>query len=85
MMVSSYTDADDIIPLVETHDLHGKDCLYYIQKFDISAILNTQIFDQFFVKKFNGRCNLTSHAFSLSTPYLMIENKYELCSRFTLF
>ena len=55
-----YQEPDDLINLLEQHDLYGKDCFWYIQEYELNEILNTQIFDQYITHKWKGRITYNS-------------------------
>jgi hypothetical protein len=61
-----------MISLVETHDLNNRDVLNYIQEYDLSIILNSQIFDQFILDKWDGRVTVTGSISDLSTPMILL-------------
>jgi hypothetical protein len=73
-VVESYSEPEDIIDLIETHDLFGKDCFYYINEYDLSSILNTPIFDKYISFKWNGRINYDCSVKDFSTPLTVLKN-----------
>ena len=76
-MVSAYSEPEDLIILIESHDLFGKECFYYIHKFDLSSILNTPIFDKYIAQKWNGRVSIECSVADFSTVVSIIKNENE--------
>jgi hypothetical protein len=68
-VAEAYEDPDLLIILMEENDLYGNDCFYYINKFDLSIILNTRIFDEYMTKRWNGRVNVNGSILDFSVPY----------------
>jgi hypothetical protein len=73
-VVNSYSEPEDIVSLVESHDLFGKDCFFYIHFYDLSTILNTPIFDKYISFKWNGRITVQAEVGDFSTPYTVLKN-----------
>ena len=44
-IVDVYQEPENLINLLEQHDLNGRSCFWYIQQYELNEILNTQTFD----------------------------------------
>jgi hypothetical protein len=50
-----YKDPEEMIPLMERLDIDGKDCFWYLEKYEMFKILDSKIMDKFINEKWRGR------------------------------
>ena len=83
--MDSYKDPNALINLLEQHDLYGKTCFWYIREYGLSILLNTPIFDQYISTRWTGRVNINSSILDFSTTWMVIDNKFNMMTRPSLF
>ena len=50
-----YKEPEEMIPLMERLDIGGKDCFWYLEKYEMFKILDSKIMDKFINEKWRGR------------------------------
>jgi hypothetical protein len=50
-----YKEPEEMIPLMERLDIDGKDCFWYLEKYEIFKVLDSKIMDKFINEKWLGR------------------------------
>jgi len=59
--------------LVEQKDIHGHDCLWYLDEFDLYQLLNHRIIDNIMQEYWLGKkVDITASVLDYSTPYNII-------------
>lgn len=76
-LLNSYKEPDDIEKLIETHDLFGKNCFYYIHLYELNTLLNTPIFDKYITSKWNGNLRQDCSINDFSTSNIVLKNSHD--------
>lgn len=59
---------------MEEIDLEGKDCFWYLYKFELHEVLSTKIFDLYVTFKWEGWIDLNASVFDYQTGYSYLKN-----------
>lgn len=68
-MLEPYGNPRMIKALIEQIDLEGKDCFWYLQKYEMHDLLSTKIFDLYISFKWEGWIDLNSTVLEFQTSY----------------
>ena len=78
-VLDSYSDPDEFMFLIEQKDLQGRDCLWYLDEFDLYQLLDHKMVDNIMQEYWNGKkVDITASVLDYSTPYNIIKDKNQL-------
>jgi hypothetical protein len=73
-----YKEPEHLKPLLEQQDIFGRDCLWYITKFNMLHILDCKIMDKFIVSKWKGDIETNATVFDYSTSMTILNDQHGL-------
>jgi hypothetical protein len=71
-----YKDPEEMIPLMERLDIDGKDCFWYMEKYEMFEILDSKIMDKFIIEKWRGRQDINCDIFYYSTAFNLLNDPH---------
>lgn len=80
-----YDSPRQIESLIEQPDLEGRDCFWYLLKYEMYQVLDTKIFDRYVTHKWDGWLEINSSFLEFSTAYVFLRNKHGAMLRPDLF
>jgi hypothetical protein len=78
LIIDVYKDPAEIINLIETQDIDGHNCFFYMQKYSLYSILDSKIMDKFIYDKWRGRVEFNSTIMEYSTAYNIYNDPHKL-------
>ena len=63
---------------MESPDIEGRNCFWYLQRFDLFKILDCKIMDKFITEKWNGRVNLNCTLLDYSTSVVLLKDNHSI-------
>lgn len=73
-----YKEPEEMIPLMERLDIDGKDCFWYMEKYEMFKILDSKIMDKFINEKWRGRQDINCDIFYYSTSYNLLNDQHQI-------
>lgn len=70
----SYKDPNELIEILESINLEGKEALWYIHEFGLNDILNAESFDRYIENRWMGRLEFNSKIQDMSTLHYFYAN-----------
>ena len=71
-----YDSPRQIESLIEQPDLEGRDCFWYLLKYEMYQVLDTKIFDRYVTHKWDGWLEINSSFLEFSTAYVFLRNRH---------
>jgi hypothetical protein len=78
LIIDVYKDPAEIINLIETQDIDGHNCFFYMQNYSLYSILDSKIMDKFIYDKWRGRIEFNSTIMDYSTAYNLYNDPHKL-------
>ena len=77
-VLEAYSDADEMVSILQSHDLNGKHCLWYIQRYQMNKLLNTSLFDKYMSQHWYGRLSQYSTILEMSASMQLMLNRHDV-------
>jgi hypothetical protein len=78
LIIDVYKDPTEIINLIETQDIDGHNCFFYMQNYSLYRILDSKIMDKFIYDKWRGRLEFNSTIMEYSSAYIIYHDPFKL-------